>query len=948
MRRKRSCFFLFSVTIFTLAAGASATDKDAAPNKPGPAWTTEESIAQLALYPDDAYLQYVALQLARREGDAQLKRVVRQIQSLSPNGGRRNPAGRRADINLFSMTTGALAVQESLQLDAMAGEQALADAGRDPRMRGRRMGAFTGTPIESNNMRQIALAMHNYHDANGHFPPAATYDDDGKPLLSWRVLILPYLEEAPTYDSFHLDEPWDSPHNQALIARMPDFYKSPRDRQGDQTKTRIVAPVGDETIFPKDKPTQIRHILDGTSNTILFLQVPAKDAVVWTQPDDRLIDAKKPAGGLGGAAAGWTHVALADGSVRSILNTAEPRLIHELLTRAGGEVIDWEALHRRPPAASPGDREPAEIQITSLEGPTIQSHPFEEMLGGATPEVSSLAGATPDDFYYIRFRSLSKLLELADSADLWATHLFSHAAQTARTHQTVDRLKTQLCVETSDLLRPFYDVVVSEVAIVGSDLFLREGSDVTLLFHHDKAPVFKTRMDGFLDSSEKAHADAKRVTGDYRDVAITFVGTLDRTVHVYSAYPKPGLHVRSNSIAAMKRVLDTLLDETANQSLAATHEFQYMRTLYKKDSDLEDGFVYLSDPFIRNLVGPVKKITERRRMVCYNHLRMLGHASMLYRTEHGAAPTSIGQLIETKCLPDDFGQGEMTCPDGGTYALSADGAEGVCSHHGRAGRMTPCCEIPVETITATEQQLYGEFLDEYNNYWRTFFDPIGIRVKTTPENYRLETIVLPLIDNTIYSTMVQVLGGAPVALDTAPTPDRTIFSMGFKVDKSKFIAMDSGPASQRPADLNRMKQIGLAFLNYESVHRRFPPHDEKGAGLSWRVHLLPYLEEAALYERFKLDEPWTARTTSRCWMKCRRFTARAERQRGSWVCRARARRSATRAGCSSKTFATACRRRFSLFRRGLTKPCRGRSRKICRSTRRIQSPRWVTFQKVVL
>ena len=72
-----------------------------------------------------------------------------------------------------------------------------------------------------NNLKQIGLAMHNYHDARGRLPAAYTVDKDGKPLLSWRVLILPYTEEAALYKEFHLDEPWDSEHNKNLIARMP-------------------------------------------------------------------------------------------------------------------------------------------------------------------------------------------------------------------------------------------------------------------------------------------------------------------------------------------------------------------------------------------------------------------------------------------------------------------------------------------------------------------------------------------------------------------------------------------------------------------------------------------------------------------------------------------------------------------------------------------------------
>jgi hypothetical protein len=75
-----------------------------------------------------------------------------------------------------------------------------------------------------NNLKQLALAMHNYHDVNGRFPPAASRGADDKPLLSWRVMILPYLEQEALYKEFNMDEPWDSEQNKKLLAKMPDIY----------------------------------------------------------------------------------------------------------------------------------------------------------------------------------------------------------------------------------------------------------------------------------------------------------------------------------------------------------------------------------------------------------------------------------------------------------------------------------------------------------------------------------------------------------------------------------------------------------------------------------------------------------------------------------------------------------------------------------------------------
>ena len=78
-----------------------------------------------------------------------------------------------------------------------------------------------------NNLKQIALAMHNFHAGNNAFPRPAILDEKGKPLLSWRVAILPYIDQQALYDKFKLDEPWDSPHNKALLKEMPAIYRCP-------------------------------------------------------------------------------------------------------------------------------------------------------------------------------------------------------------------------------------------------------------------------------------------------------------------------------------------------------------------------------------------------------------------------------------------------------------------------------------------------------------------------------------------------------------------------------------------------------------------------------------------------------------------------------------------------------------------------------------------------
>ena len=189
-----------------------------------------------------------------------------------------------------------------------------------------------------NYIKQIGLAMHNYHDVYGHLPAAYTTDDDGKPLLSWRVHILPYVEEMPLYKEFHLDEPWDSEHNRKLIPRMPQAYKAPGSKAA-EGKTNYVTPRGDNTVFPGSKEIGFRDITDGMSNTIMTIEVSDQSAVTWTAPDDFEVDMDNPIKGIVGLRPGGFNAGLCDGSVRFISEDVDTDTLKNLFIRNDGEVI---------------------------------------------------------------------------------------------------------------------------------------------------------------------------------------------------------------------------------------------------------------------------------------------------------------------------------------------------------------------------------------------------------------------------------------------------------------------------------------------------------------------------------------------------------------------------------------------------------------------------------
>jgi len=204
--------------------------------------------------------------------------------------------------------------------------------------------------------KQIALAMHYYHDQYKSFPPAYTVDKSGKPLHSWRVLLLPYLEQQKLYDEIRLDEPWDSEHNSQFHSRVLQTFHCPSDKhrgaraylgkpfsklRRDNLNCHYSVVIGEETIFPGSQPVTINQISDGTSNTILIVE--RMFPICWMDPtheipfDDACLGINASIYGLGSGHDGGCNVALADGSVTFISEAIEPETLKAALTKSGGE-----------------------------------------------------------------------------------------------------------------------------------------------------------------------------------------------------------------------------------------------------------------------------------------------------------------------------------------------------------------------------------------------------------------------------------------------------------------------------------------------------------------------------------------------------------------------------------------------------------------------------------
>ncbi|HXT60369.1 MAG TPA: DUF1559 domain-containing protein [Pirellulales bacterium] len=197
----------------------------------------------------------------------------------------------------------------------------------------------------TNNLKQIALGLQNYADVHGEFPPQYLADESGKPMHSWRVLILPYIEHQALYGRYDFNEPWDGPNNSQLAAQMPPAFRCPSDPvAATGSTTSYVGVSGPGTLFDGPKSARFPDITDGTSNTLTVVEF-AGGGVNWMEPRD--LDASQLAGivsppdgkNISSYHPGGANAAFADGSVRFLSAAINVQVLRALTTISGGESV---------------------------------------------------------------------------------------------------------------------------------------------------------------------------------------------------------------------------------------------------------------------------------------------------------------------------------------------------------------------------------------------------------------------------------------------------------------------------------------------------------------------------------------------------------------------------------------------------------------------------------
>lgn len=430
------------------------------------------------------------------------------------------------------------------------------------------------------------------------------------------------------------------------------------------------------------------------------------------------------------------------------------------------------------------ERGPRAIPLAQVRPIEVRSHPFDEMRAGRAPRHSALAGLTPEDFWYARFGSLDAALELLALGREWGGPLLTMFDPASDGTRVVERTLRQLGLDAEALAQLAAEKQVIELAVIGSDPYLAEGSDVTVLFRARDPASFQAVADLALDRLAAATTGFARSYSRVAGLQVELATAPDRIV-CQQRVQLDDVWVYSNSRTALQRVIEAQRGERGRLSQAA--DYRYMRAVVfplsgasgeaqnaahaaesvPRDAG-EDGFIYLSDPFLRRVVGPELRIKQRRRLQAVTSLNVLTNAALLYGYRLGPSEPEFDDLVKTGALdPND-----LYDPAGGMLTWDTRGVA-RSSQYGRLSFLTPLIELECGQVSKREKEEYDAFRERYSLYWRDYFDPVGMRI-TLGRTVRVETCILPLIESSAYNQLRALAGGEPIDVDLARFSPATI------------------------------------------------------------------------------------------------------------------------------------------------------------------------------
>ncbi len=396
----------------------------------------------------------------------------------------------------------------------------------------------------------------------------------------------------------------------------------------------------------------------------------------------------------------------------------------------GGRAAIQETLQLQEIQASQDKKSGAkETPINQIKGVEVKSHPFEEMLGGRQGGHIPLADVIPTDRLFAYFPKPAGLISWLDGGAEFLFNTGASATGRSLEYGLSERYISALGMDRDWMKRLLDSGAVEEIAIMTPDLFLIDGTEVTAVARL-KNPLIAAGLLQLIGIKDL-------------DKQVTRKGVHGETSH----WAKRGdLLIISTDAGELEKVLKLQADG-GKGSLGQSAELRYMLTKLAPQESTR-AFVYLSDPFIRRLVGPETKIAQHRRVRARSEMEALAAGSLLYRLD-GHDSGTMAEL---------FAKHYVSKPLVATDAMLDPECGAVSETFGPLPRMNSLLDLGITHASKLESEAYKQYLENYNNYWRRYFDPIALRLdQPDPGTYELSVFILPLIDNSIYNGLRAII-----------------------------------------------------------------------------------------------------------------------------------------------------------------------------------------------
>lgn len=482
----------------------------------------------------------------------------------------------------------------------------------------------------------------------------------------------------------------------------------------------------------------------------------------------------------------------------------------------------------------------ADIPLSELQLPSPRRHDWKRMLNGLSEQHPApvLSQATPAEFYFVHAKSGEALFRLLDELSRWLSPLAQLLQPEGRSYEVSRRYQKMLGVAREPLSRTLGSQLIREVAVVGSDPFLRLGSDLTVVFAASNVAALRSALLESTKIASRGHGPLSSTELTIAGRTVTHTTTPDRAVSKFSVAEGERVYV-SNSQNALLRVLETV--DKKRPSLSNESDFRYM--ISRDDNSQHDVIAYAGDRFIEEIISPRARVLDARRTLAKAELQRVGQIGLLNSLLGGPITTDPHAMLKRDLLQKH----ELQHFDGTPIS------DGPRSEWGTPRHMIPIIDLPTpERVSESESVGYKKFVEHYNRAWGENLDPIALRL-SIDENARglhAHLRVLPIVNDSSYRLIQELVGNKRVRFRGSALGVQAVVGLSEKSELRRDLSDLSGYTLGAPIRFDWLGDYG--FVGIEDRHslthvlQDLAPGADGIEGMS-ESQLLGRLDELPLY-----------------------------------------------------------------------------------------------------